>query len=157
MLLYVSICSMLLLSLSLFVTFLFEARIKNQSIADVNQQGTQVMYMITESIRNASSVEIPSVGGASSTLSLTVENGLLSPTVFTVGSGTVMITEGSNFPVPLTNSHVTVTGMSFKNISSLSSGDRIIQISFTISYNNSSGRNEYDFSKSFTGSATIRQ
>lgn len=157
MLLYVSICSVLLLSLSLFITYLYGSRIKNQSIADVNQQGTQVMQLITETIRNAKSVDTPGIGATSQTLSLTVLDPLLSPTVFNIGSGTLQITEGSGPTVLLTNSHVTVSSLGFQNISSASSSDRTVQVNFIIDYKNPSGRNEYSFTKTFTGSATLRQ
>lgn len=157
MLLYVSICSVLLLSLSLFLTTLFGARIKHQSIADVNQQGAQVMQLLTETIRNAESIQTPTVGATSPTLSVTVSDGLLSPTIFSVSSGTVMISEGGGPNILLTNSHVTVSNFLFKNISSASSSDRTIQISYTIDYKNPSGRNEYEFTKSFSGSATMRK
>ena len=157
MLLYVSICSVLLLSLSLASTFLLSSRVKNQSIADVHQQGSQVIQLITQTIRNAKSIDIPSVGATSSALTVTVVDQLLSPTVFDISNGVLEIKEGSGPNVLLTNSHVTVSSLLFQNISSTSSLDRTVQVSFTIDYKNPSGRNEYSFTKSFTGSATLRQ
>lgn len=156
MLLYVSVCSFLLLALSLFLTSLFGVRVKNQSIADVNQQGQQVMKLLTETIKNAKSIEIPNIGATSSSLSVTVEDAMLSPTIFDVSSGTMRISEGGGPNILLTNSHVTVNSLLFENISSTSSTDRIIRVSFTIDYKNQNGRNEYTFSKSFIGSATMR-
>jgi len=157
MLLYVSICSVLLLSLCVFLVFLLESRTKNQSIADVNQQGQQVMQLITQTIRNARTVDAPQVGQTSQTLTLTVNDTLLSPTVFDLESGIIRIQEASGPNILLTNSHVTASSMLFRNISSASSSDRIVEISFTIDYKNPSGRNEYSFGKTFTGSATLRQ
>jgi Tfp pilus assembly protein PilW len=157
MLLYVSISSVILLSLSLLLTSLFSSRVKSQSIADVDQQGMQVLQLITQTVRNAKSVDFPSIGATSTSLSVTMPDPMLSPTVFDLTNGTVRITEGSNQSIKLTNSHVTVTSLLFQNISSASSTDRIVRTSFTVSYNNVSGRNERSFVKSFTGSATLRQ
>lgn len=157
MLLYVTISSVILLSLSLFLSLILSSRIKNQSIADVNQQGLQVMQLITQTVRNGKSISFPSVGATSTSLSVDVVDPLRNPTVFDIANGVMRIQEGSNQPIPLTNSHVTVTSLIFQNISSTSSTDRIIRMSFTINHTNSNGRNENSFIKSFTGSATLRQ
>lgn len=157
MILYVSICSILLLSLSSLLTFLLSSRIKNQSISEVNQQGAQIMELITQTIRNARSIDTPSVGATSSSLSITVQDPLLSPTLYYLNNGIIRIKEGGGVEVLLTNSHVTASSLLFSNISSTSSSDRIVQVSFMINYNNPNGRNEYSFSKVFSGSATMRQ
>lgn len=157
MLLYVAISSIILLSLSFFLIFLLGSRLKNQSITDVNQQGIQIMQLITQTIRNARTIDSPSIGATSSSISMTMFDSLVSPTVFDISSGTVRIKEGSGVVIPLTNSHVTISSLVFQNISSTSSTDRIIRISFTIDHNNPNGRNENVFSKTFTGSATLRQ
>ncbi len=157
MLLYVAISSVILLSLSLLLSFLLGQRIKNQSISDVNQQGSQIMQLVTQTIRNSRSIDNPPVGATSSMLSMTMPDPLLSPTVFDVVNGVVRIKEGSNDVIPLTNSHISVSSLIFQNISSTSSTDRIVRISFTIDHNNANGRNENSFSKSFIGSATLRQ
>lgn len=114
------------------------------------------MKLLTETIKNAKSIEIPNIGATSSSLSVTVEDAMLSPTIFDVSSGTMRISEGGGPNILLTNSHVTVNSLLFENISSTSSTDRIIRVSFTIDYKNQNGRNEYTFSKSFIGSATMR-
>lgn len=157
MILYVAICSLFLLTLSTFLTFLLGARIRSQAITEVNQQGFQVMHAVTSTIRNGRSVEVPALGSSSSTLSITTGIPILDPTLFYVASGTFVTQEGSNQPIPLTNSRITVTPILFENVSSSSSPDRIIRISFTINHTNQSGRYEYEFTKSFTGSATLRQ
>ena len=157
MTLYVSICSILLLSLSVFLTFLLGTRVRSQSITEVNQQGFQVMNLITETIRNGRSIQTPSIGTSSSTLSLTTGNSLIDPTIFTLASTTIKIQEGSNISVPLTNSRIKVSNFLFQNVSSTSSTEKIIRISFTIDYSNLSGKSEYTFTKDFIGSATLRQ
>lgn len=157
MILYVAISSVILLSLSLLLTSLLSSRLKSQSIADVDQQGMQVLQLITQTVRNAKSVDFPPIGATSTSLSVSVGDPMLSPTVFGVVDGTVRITEGSNPPIALSNSHITFSSFVFYNISSTSSADRIVRTSFTVDYNNLSGRNERSYTKNFTGSATQRQ
>jgi prepilin-type N-terminal cleavage/methylation domain-containing protein len=156
MILYVAICSILLATISMFLSFLLGARVRSQSITEVNQQGFQVMNLITQTIRNGRSIEVPNIGTSSTTLSVTTGNALLDPTVFTLSSSTILIQEGSKGKLSLTNSRITVTNLLFENVSSVSSIEKIIRISFTINSVNKGGRSEYAFSKSFSGSATLR-
>lgn len=156
MILYVAICSILLLTISSFLSFLLGARVRSQAITEVNQQGFQVMSLITQTIRNGRSIQVPSIGTSSSTLAVTTGNVLLNPTVFDMSSTTIRIKEGSKIALPLTNSRVRLSGLTFQNISSGSSTEKIIRISYTIEYINQEGRSEYSFTKSFSGSATLR-
>ncbi len=154
--LYVSICSILLLTISSFLTFLLGARVRSQAITEVNQQGFQVMSLITQTIRNGRSIQVPNIGTSSSTLSITTGNALLNPTIFNLSSTTMQIKEGSKIAFPLTNSRVQISSLTFENISSGSSTEKIIRVSYTIDYINQGGRSEYSFTKSFNGSATLR-
>ena len=156
MVLYVAICSVFLLSLSGLMSFLLESRVRSQAINEVNQQGTQVMYLITQTIRNGRSIQTPAIGESSQTLSITTSNTLLNPTVFSLSSTTMMIQEGGKAPVGLTNSRIAISSLVFQNVSSVSSIEKIIRISFYIEYINKSGRGEYAFKKTFNGSAILR-
>lgn len=156
MILYVSICAILLLCLSTFLSFLLGARVRSQAINEVNQQGFQVMSLMTQTIRNGRSIQTPDIGATSSFLSLTAVNSLFNPTIFDISSSTIRIKEGSKSPIALTNSRVQVSALVFQNISSASSTEKIIRISYNIDSINQSGRNEYTFTKSFNGSATLR-
>jgi hypothetical protein len=125
-------------------------------MTEVNQQGFQVMSLITQTIRNGRSIEVPSVGASSQMVSITTPSPLLNPTVFSMSSTTVMIREGAGQEIPLTNSRVAVTDLLFQNVSSGASVEKNIKISFTITYINNSGRGEYSFTKTFNGSAILR-
>lgn len=125
-------------------------------MTEVNQQGFQVMSLITQTIRNGRSIEVPSVGASSQLVSITTPSPLLNPTVFSMSSTTVMIREGAGQEIPLTNSRVAVTDLLFQNVSSGASVEKNIKISFTITYINNSGRGEYSFTKTFNGSAILR-
>src|SRR3989338_405637 len=95
LLLYVSITAIILLATSGFLFMLLEARIKNQTIAEVEQQGLQVMQLITQTARNAEAVTSPAVGTSASSLTLDVVTVVSDPTVFDLASGVIRITEGA--------------------------------------------------------------
>lgn len=157
MILYVSVCSLLLLTISTFLSFLLGARIRSQAITEVNQQGFRAMNLMALTVRNGRSVESPVIGASSSVLTLTTKDPLLNPTVFDVASGTLRITEGGSQPIALTNSRIIVSGLTFQNLSSSSSEERIVRISFIVDYGNVSGKDEYSFTKTFIESATMRR
>lgn len=156
LLLYISISSIILLVSVFFLQTLLESRIKNQTIAEVEQQGVQTMQLITQTIRNADSIVSPGQGVSANLLSVNTYTGALNPTVFDLSGGVIRIKEGAAAVVPLTNSRIAVSALSFFNLSRASTPGTI-QIQFTLVYVNSTGRNEYNYSKTFTGSATLRQ
>lgn len=82
LLLYVSILGSLLTAVSLYFSTATESRVKNQSIAEVTQQGTLVAERITQAIRNANSITLPSTNACSNSLTLAMPGGV-NPTVFT--------------------------------------------------------------------------
>jgi Tfp pilus assembly protein PilW len=155
MMLYVAICSFILISLATFFSFLISARIKNETISEVNQGGIQVLQLMTQTLRNAKSVSAPTVGISSSTISIITMSTSTTPTLFDVASGTVRIKEGSGPYIPLTNSRIDISSLVFKNTSASSTDGGSVDISFIVSYRNVTGRNEYSFSKTFSGTASF--
>ena len=156
LLLYVAISSVMLLAISLFLSTLLQSRIKNQTIAEVEQQGLQVMQLVTQTLRNADVINSPAQGASASVISVNTYNAANNPTMFDLSGGVVRITEGAGSAVVLTNSRVTVSGLTFQNFSQ-NNTPGTIGIQFVITYINPTGRNEYQYVKMFTGSATLRQ
>lgn len=87
LLLYVSIIGSLLTAVSMYFGTSTEARVKNQSIAEVNQQGALAMEHIVRTVRGADSITSPAAGVISNTLTLAVPTGALSPTIFSLNDG----------------------------------------------------------------------
>lgn len=155
-LLYVVIVATILFAVSIFLSALLQSRIKNQTIAEVEQQGAQLMQLITQTARNAESIASPAQGLSTSSLTLNVIATTSDPTIFDLSSGVIRITEGTSSAVSLTNSRVTASGLTFQNLSRTNTPGTI-RIQFTLTHINPEGKNEYNFSKTFTGSATLRQ
>lgn len=156
LLLYVGMAGSLLLLTSLFLSLLLQAKVKNQTIAEVEQQGLLLSQHISQVVRNSQSVSSPTPGTSATSLVVDVVDPLLDPTTLVATSGVVTIATGLNGPVPLTNNRVTISDLIFENLSRSGASD-IIRVSFTISYINNNGRNEYSYEKSFITSATVRQ
>ncbi len=156
LLLYVGISAGVLLVSTFFLQALLESRIKNQTIDEVEQQGLQVIHLITQTIRNAENITAPTTGNSSSSLTLDVSDIVDDPTIFDMASSTIQITEGSGSAISLTNSRVTASSLLFENLSR-SDTPGSIRVSFILTHVNVSGRQEYEFSKTFYASASVRQ
>ena len=151
--LYISISTIIMITLSYFMFTVIKSRVKSQTIIEVEHQGNQVMYLITESIRNSHSVSSPLPQTSGSSVSLTTFEAGNNPTVFSLTDGIVYIQEGVSDPVPITSERVIVTNIEISNISLDS---RIFRISVEVTHRNPENKIEYNFTESFTGSAAIR-
>lgn len=155
LLLYISLYSIIMLSIMGLLFTLLEVRIKSRTEAEVDQQGVQIIQLITQAIRNADNINSPTAGTSSALLSLDMPGTNLDPTVFDLSSGAIRIAETNGTPVNLSNSLVTVSNLTFTNLSrSQTPGN--VRIEFTVTYVNNEGRNEYDYSKTFTADASLR-
>lgn len=155
LLLYISILATIIFFSSQILFLLMESRVKNQAISEVEDDGRQVMYIMTQSIRNSNAINSPGVGTSSTSLSINTIVAANNPTVFDLSSGVIRIKEGASGAISLTNSRVAASNLTFRNLSRSGTLGNI-KIEFTLSYNNPTGRNEYNYSKTFYGSATIR-
>lgn len=156
LLLYVSVIGGLLIALSMFFATTVEARIKTQSIMEVDQQGALVMDYMLQIIRNADSITSPAAAATGGSLTLVVPTGSLSPTVFDLTGSTLQIKEGVAAAIPLTNNKVAISGLSFANLTR-SGTPGVVRVSFTITRINTAGRNAYDYQKTFTSTAALRR
>lgn len=157
-LLYIALVSIILLSLTTFMSAIISTQSKNEAIFEVDQQATLAMQRITEAIRNADNINSPGIGASSSTLSLASTTVGENPTIFNLNSNKIYVTLGVNSPVELTTENVIITNLTFKNMTPVGSPDaQSIKISFTASYNSSSGGAENNYTQVFHGAATVRE
>lgn len=154
-LLYVSIVSIMLVVLSTFLAAISQSRVRSQVIADVNEQGVQIMQLITQTVRNATSITVPAAAGSGSTLTVVVPTGSLSPTTFDLSSGVMRIKEGAGAVVNLTSNRVTVSSLTFTNLTRTGTFGTV-RIQFTLAHTNPDNRKEFSYSETFYGTATLR-
>lgn len=91
LLLYIGIISILLGSTTLFFGAIIEARVKNQSISEVEQQGELAMDHIAQAIRNATSITSPAAGASAGSLILAMPTASINPTTFGMSGGTSVL------------------------------------------------------------------
>src|SRR5580692_3516453 len=99
LLIYISISAIVLMALANFFALLFYAQVNDRIIANVQEQGTAAMELMTQTIRDASAITTPATGTTATSISLA---GTTS-TIFNVSSGILQIAEASDVPVPLTS------------------------------------------------------
>lgn len=155
LLLYISLAAVILLTVSLFLSMLLNARAKNQVVAEVDQQGAQVMQLITQTIRNAEAINSPTQGNQVNSLSLDVVDAANDPTIFDLVANTIRISEGVSVPVVLTSARIIVSNLIFYNLTR-NNTQGTIRIQYTLTHINPGSRNEFDYSKTYYGSATLR-
>lgn len=155
LLLYITVVGLLLGGLVTFFVFTSSVRIKNQSIMEVDQQGLFIVDTITQAIRNADSVTSPALAASGTSLTLASTIAALNPTIINLSGATIQIKEGSAAALPLSNSRVSISNFSVKNLGR-SGTLGSVQVSFTLSTVNTTGRSEYSYSKNFIAAASVR-
>ncbi len=148
LLLYVSMAAILLSVIVSFLIMSLQARVKNQTIAEVDGQGIQAMQVIRQAIANADTIDSPSAGLSSTSLSLDS-----AATIFDLSAGQLRIDEGGG-PIELTSSNVVVSGLTFENLSKTDTPG-IIRIEFNVAYDSQSDRSEYSYDKTFYTSVSL--
>lgn len=154
-LIYIAIASILMLGLSSFMISISETRQKSKIIEEVESQGFKIIELISRRTRLADAINSPSVGGSSDQLSLSMPTPSQNPTVFSLGSDKVVITEAGNPSQELSNSLVNVSNLYFQNLSRPSTPG-VVKISFTVAYQNNSGKQVFDYQKVFETSVSLR-
>lgn len=154
--LYFAILSIIILSMSYFIYLVLQTKIKNQTIAEVEQNGNQIMELTLQTIRNSSDINSPAQGTSATSTSLAVPNPGDSPTLFELSGNAIRMKKGPGAYVTLTSSRVNASAVAFSNLSKTGTFGNI-KVQFTLNYVNTSGRNEYNYTKTFYGTASLRQ
>lgn len=155
LLLYLGLAAILLLVISIFLALILRSRVKNQTVAEVESQGVMVMNLITQTIRNAESINSPADGASAASLSVDAAGVSNDPTVFDLSSAALRVQEGAGAAVSLTSSRLSVSALNFQNLSRTGTPGTV-RVQFTLTHSNPAGKNEYDYSKIFYGSASLR-
>lgn len=155
--LYVTLMSMFLLSLTFFLTAIFEAREKQQIMSEVDQQGIQIMQTITRTINRADSIIVPAVGEDATSLSLAMYDSAESPTVFSLDVSRLLVTIGTSPGVLLHNDQVSIASLVFRNTSPLGMPGSV-QIILTVASRAEPGaRTVFTYTNTFQTSASLRR
>lgn len=155
LLLYVSVAAVIVSVVSGFLITMLQSRTKNQVIVEVEQEGVQVLQLMTQTTRNAEGINSPSSGTSASSASLDVVAVAKDPTVFDLSGSGLRVQEGGGAPLVLTSSRVLASDLLFQNLSRPNTPGTL-RVQFTLTYANPENRSEYAYSKTFLGSASLR-
>jgi type II secretory pathway pseudopilin PulG len=156
-LLYISLLSIMVVAISAFTALSLQARIKGQTIGEVEQSSAQAIDIILTNIRFAKSISTPTRGNSASNLSL-IMPGASQTVDFRLNGGKIeMQTNGAGYNA-ITFDKLAITSLNFANTTKSASAGALgsIKVNFRSDYINNSGRNEYDFGKYFQGAASLK-
>lgn len=153
LLVYLAIVSVLLVMVFSLFSSLTRARVRQQAIAEVEQQGYIAMTQITQAIRNAKFVSEPAPGALGQSLVLATYSPTSSTTTFIL-DGDALYSIDATGTLPITNTQVLVRNVTFQNLAA-STTNGSIKIQFTV-YHATTSRYETNYSATFYGSASVR-
>lgn len=156
LLLYVAILSFIFFTASLLLTSMLNYRSKQLALTEVNETGDHAVRIISRTIRNAEAITSPTQASSASSITIDVVDVADDPTVFDLSAGALRMTEGAGSAIDLSSNRVTVSGLTFTNLSRTDTPGTV-QFTFTVTYNNPDSIPAFEASKTFYGSATLRQ
>lgn len=154
-LLYLSMVSIIVLTVSVLLSGVLSSRIKTQVFLEVESQGQQILDQISQSISEAGGIITPAAGLSGQVLSLQGTLGGSVPATYQLESSNLTINQSGQPSRPLNNSKIIISNLNFTN--SLNPGSAVpsIRVFFTITSYNPSNRNEYFYQKNFQTTATL--
>lgn len=144
-LIYAAIIGAILVLMTGFLWNIISGNIKETAYQEVQQNGRFALTKITQEIKKATAINNPLPGSSSNTLSLTMADANLNPTIFEVIGGKLEITQGGQGPYELSSDQVAVSNLQFTNLS-YQNTPGTIRIEITIEHLNPRGTNEYQAS-----------
>ncbi len=152
-LLYVALSSVLLVVIVSFLAVILESRVKNSVVAEIEQQGRVALNIILKEVREGEDIVNLSRGESDSTLLIDKGEEEIE-FVFDETEGILWVVKGEE-EIVLIGGEIRVEEVSFSNLSR-SNSFGIVRAEITLSYRSESARVEYDYSKKFIGSASLR-
>ncbi len=154
-LVYITLMSITLVSIVTLMYWILDSRSKTQVIAEVESQSVLAIDEISQRIRNATGINSPTPGNSSSTLSLVVSDGAKNPTIIDLSAGVIRIKEGVSSEVPITTARLSITNLTFQNVTRVGTPGSM-KINFTTSYVNPANTKVFDYSKNYYFAANPR-
>lgn len=155
LLLAVGIMSVVLVTLVFFTQSILDAKVKNETIYEVNQQGDLIMERLTRIINDADNIVTPSGGGSGSSLQVSNTVGSETSIVVNVAGGVLSYqVNGASF-IPMHNDSILVSSIQFSDATISGTWDTI-DIEFTLTSSSISEKNIYDYERTWRGTSVIR-
>ena len=117
LLMYIAILGIVLVLITGFFWNIILGYIKENSYQELQQNGRFALTKITQEIRKAKSINIPTQGGVSDSITLEMANSQENPTIFDLDNGKLIITKGSGVSSEITTDRIVVSNLKFTNLS----------------------------------------
>lgn len=141
-LIYLAIISLILVMVVNFLWSIVFGNIKESSHQEIQQNARFVLTKMTQEIKKATAINSPLFGEPSvNSLSLSMADSGLNPTIFDIFDGKLRITQGSQ-QFYLTSDQVTISNLRFTNLS-YQDTPGTIRIEMTVEYVNPENLNSY--------------
>lgn len=155
LLLYLALSSIVIAVITGLYTLIVRARVENDTMIEVQSQAQIVTNIINREISNAQGINSPLIAASGTSLSLINSTASLDPTVFSLVSGQLTMTQGLNPSVPLTSEDMEITSLSFEN-NSIAGTPGIITYEFTIDNADSIDLPEKSFERTYRTSVNLK-
>ena len=154
-LIYLAVVSLLVGTVGALISLTNRSIARENVREEVEEQGRLALETITRTVRNASAINAPAAGATAASLSVNVDVGAQSPTVFSLSGGAIQAAEGAGAAVPVTNTNVTATALSFQNLTRASTPGTV-RVSFVLSSLVTTGTGPFVYTQTFYGSASLQ-
>lgn len=152
LIIYIAIMGILTAAMTSFIVSNQKIGNRNEAVNEVEFQGNEIVEIISQTIRNSISVNGPDLGNTSSQLSLETDDGAI---VFDLSSGNVTIKRGSASATDLNSDRVEISNLNFENFGNPSTGGSV-HFQFNAQYLNPGNREEINYSRTFSGTGSLR-
>ena len=117
MLLYASIFMIVTGGMTLFAVAMLRSAERADYQVEVSDNSRFIIQKIQRIVQGATTINSPAVGVTASTLSVNTASVSANPFVIDLSGGVLRLKMATGTPIPLTNSFVTVSSLSFSNYS----------------------------------------
>lgn len=153
-LIYLGIVSGILIMIFGFGWQIILGNIKSQAIREVQQNTRFALEKISRTVLAASAINSPAAALTGASLSLTMRDIALNPTIFDVADGRLRIRQAGKGPYELTSDRVRVANLQFINISYGASAG--VRVQMTLKYFNPNNLREYEASFEMEETTSLR-
>lgn len=155
-LLFIGASSIIVLIVAGLLNLILVAQTKQTIISEIEETGSRALEIISTVVQDAPSVASPAPGQSSVSLTLNRRTGIDTPTIVEIASSTLQLREGVQAAVALHSSRIAASQLAIVNFSPTTSTPGIVDIRFTLSSINPSSRPEYEYSRAFQSSMSLR-
>lgn len=153
-LIYITIIGIVVSGFIVFALSINSSRAKTYVVQEVQANARVALDLISQKIRLADDVVIPTEGNSGSSLEIDMP-GPDPNLTFSVTGGVLGIAEGVGDPTPITSDEVDVSNLNFTNLAESGERDNI-RVEITVEYRNPESV-EYEYSQSLQTAVSLRK